>query len=455
VSDAAALIARAAAFARDQRMEEALEAVSAAARLAPNDARAAIGRAQLSFETWRPAAALFARARSLAPYNLDLIRNHALALAADGERAAAALALETALEHAPFWADGHRALATLRITGAEDGAFDRSYARACRLDGAPPALWMGWFQQHATLKRWDDARRILDEARTALGQVRTLDMAALFLDSESGAGGDLEPGFEAFSALNDPGLDLCRTRCRLRRGAPDAAAAVAMKHIARPSARAFWPYLSLCWRLTNDKRAAWLDGDPLFAACVDLDFSPDELTVLADLLRSLHRLKAPYPEQSVRGGVQTDRQLFFHPDKRIQSLRAKASAAVGAYAAALPARDPAHPLLSQRRDSVAFEGSWSVRLDGAGYHHPHTHVLGWISSAFYVALPDATGPEPAGRLTLGAPPPELGLPLGPYRRIEPKPARLALFPATLWHSTEPFPAGERLTVAFDVRLPGP
>ena len=46
---------------------------------------------------------------------------------------------------------------------------------------------------------------------------------------------------------------------------------------------------------------------------------------------------------------------------------------------------------------------------------------------------------------------ELGLDLPPIRLIEPKPGRLVLFPSTMWHGTVPFAAGERLTVAFDVR----
>ncbi|MEY4239318.1 MAG: hypothetical protein RL339_1919, partial [Pseudomonadota bacterium] len=100
-------------------------------------------------------------------------------------------------------------------------------------------------------------------------------------------------------------------------------------------------------------------------------------------------------------------------------------------------------------------GSWSVRLAGAGFHSSHTHVRGWISSACYVSLPepDELGAPPAGWLSLGNPPPELGLDLPPLRQIEPRPGRLALFGSTLWHATEPFAAGERLTFAFDVAPP--
>ena len=203
--------------------------------------------------------------------------------------------------------------------------------------------------------------------------------------------------------------------------------------------------------MMGDARAGWLDGDPHYSTTFDLDFSDTELDALTNVMRSLHRMKAPYPEQSVRGGTQTDRQLFFHPDLAVQTARAKVSAAVADYVEGLPERDATHPLLSLPRDQpLRFEGSWSVRLTGAGYHHSHTHVLGWISSALYVSLPDSTD---CGHLALGAPPPELELPLQHYRHVEPKAGRLVLFPSTMWHCTEPFAVGERLTIAFDVKLP--
>jgi hypothetical protein len=100
-----------------------------------------------------------------------------------------------------------------------------------------------------------------------------------------------------------------------------------------------------------------------------------------------------------------------------------------------------------------FEGAWSVRLGSQGFHVVHTHPLGWISSAFYVALPETMGKGQAGWLQLGAPPPDLRLDLAPYCMIEPKPGRLALFPSTMWHGTVPFDDGERLTIAFDMRVP--
>ena len=70
-------------------MEEAYEAILAANSAAPHDPRAAFGLAQIAFETWRPAAALFAKAQHLLPGNPDIVRNHAMALAAEGDGAAA------------------------------------------------------------------------------------------------------------------------------------------------------------------------------------------------------------------------------------------------------------------------------------------------------------------------------------------------------------------------------
>jgi hypothetical protein len=163
----------------------------------------------------------------------------------------------------------------------------------------------------------------------------------------------------------------------------------------------------------------------------------------------------PYLEQSVRGGTQTDRPLFFRHDPAVQSLRRKVVDAVREYCAALPAHVEGHPLLGTPRGHVLFAGSWSVRLQGSGFHVSHTHPQGWISSAFYVALPPAQqlGAAPAGWLEFGTPPPELGLSLPPYARVEPKPGRLAMFPSTMWHATVPYGEGERLTVAYDVAVP--
>jgi Tfp pilus assembly protein PilF len=445
--------AAAAQLRSEQRMEEALGELEKMARADPRDARAAFGFAQLSFECWRPAAELFAAARRLAPDQPDLARNHALALTAEGEAAAAEAMLDGLLARHPLWLDGHRTLANLRVTHGESAVADASYARACSAQPDNASLRLAWFQHHAILKAWVKAKAVLDGAAPEIEATDSFRMARLFARSESGDDTLEEADFEAFAGRGDPGFDLCRLRFHLRRGEAGKVEPIAKRHGGGAGARSFWPYLTLAWRMLGDARAGWLDGEPLFAKGIDLDFQESELDELAVVLRRLHRMKAPYPEQSVRGGTQTDRQLFFHPDPAIQKVRARLSQAVAAYISMLPEPVHGHPLLGHQRGPIRFEGSWSVRLAGSGFHVSHTHNLGWISSALYVALPADMGDEPDGWLSLGKPPPEFNLDLAPYTQVQPKPGRLVLFPSTLWHATEPFGDGERLTIAFDVAIP--
>jgi Tfp pilus assembly protein PilF len=447
--DAGALFQTAIAARQRQDVEAAVAAIDEAAAQAPNHPQVAAVRAQLHHESWRPASRLFAHAASLIPDDAQLVRNQALALASEGAGDAGQALLKARLHLQPGWLEGHATLARIRLTAAEP-EHDHSYAEACRADPANLPLRLAWFHDAATRKDWKKVDVVLAQAERDFSEQRALTSARYYLACESGDDAAAERWGEEIADIVDPGLDLCRARHNLRRGDFSTAEHYASRHIGTPAASMFWPYLSLIWRLTGNAKAEWLDCAPPFLSVFDLDFSEAEIATLADTLRALHLLQAPYPEQSVRGGTQTDRPLFFNPAPAIQSARAKITAAVREFVDGLPEPDLAHPLLAPRRDEILFEGSWSVRLRDKGHHASHTHVMGWISSAFYVALPEAPGPEPAGWFALGTPPPELGLDLAPYATVEPKPGRLVLFPSTMWHSTFPFEAGERLTIAFDI-----
>jgi uncharacterized protein (TIGR02466 family) len=208
----------------------------------------------------------------------------------------------------------------------------------------------------------------------------------------------------------------------------------------------------------GDARAHWLDGAPPPIAQSDLKLTPRERADLVAVLTALHITRAPFLEQSVHGGTQTTGQLFFRPLPAIQAIRAKIETAVRDYIGALGGAVEGHPLLAPPRDGpVQFEGSWSVSLTAGGHHSTHTHPKGWISSAFYVDVPPTNeiGAPPAGWISLGEGPPELKLDFTPYQQIAPKAGKLVLFPSTLWHRTVPFDQGERLTIAFDVKVPVP
>jgi tetratricopeptide (TPR) repeat protein len=451
--DAAALFRTAIAKRQMHDVEAAVEAIDKAAKAAPNDPAIAAVRALLHYESWRPASALFAKAATLNPDDLHLVRNQALALASEGASTAARALLGRRLAERPDWLDGHAILSRICTTGGDHQGHDQSYAEASDRSPENLPLRLAWFHNAAIAKDWDKVRRILDAAERDFPGQRSLASARFYLASESGDDNSVDALLSEVADIIDPGLDLCRVRLHLRRGDYGAAERCASRHLATAAANTFWPYLSLIWRSTGNERAAWLDGAPSYISVFDLDFSSVEISELAEKLRKLHVHQAAYPEQSVRGGTQTDRPLFFNPDPLIQSAYRKIEAAVRIYIDALAASDPAHPLLGTPRDRILFKGSWSVRLQDAGFHASHTHVMGWISSAFYVTLPHNPGPAPSGWLAFGTPPQELKLDLQPQATVEPKPGRLVLFPSTMWHSTFAFNSGERMTIAFDVCSP--
>jgi hypothetical protein len=133
-------------------------------------------------------------------------------------------------------------------------------------------------------------------------------------------------------------------------------------------------------------------------------------------------------------------------------LRKRIDTAVADYVARMP-DDESHPLLSRRRAQFEYAASWSSRLRDCGFHTNHVHPKGWISSAYYVAVPDAADDTVAkeGWIKFGEPNFPCGL-RDPIRRtVQPRPGLLVLFPSYMWHGTIPFHSQQaRTTIAFDV-----
>lgn len=438
-----------------QDMESAYSAICEAGKRAPKRPDIAFLKAQTAFETWRPAGTLFKKALALAPLNLELVKNAALALVSEGKFDRGIELLEKRLADNPLWMEGHRQLASVRtITG--HASADASYAAAVKQYPDHEALRLGWFNLFAQSKNWERAQEVLSEAPVEMKASASFKKADAFLRVETGETVDEIELSRLASAKKDAGFDLCRVRYFLRNNRPDIAEKIAVSYIGTDHQRMYWPYVSVCWRLLDDERYEWLEGNGRFVSTVDLSFSNGELAHLATVLRQLHTLQQPYLEQSVRGGTQTDRNLFFNPRAEIQNLRRKVQKAIATYTSQLPfSTKKVHPLLSIRPNQFNFSGAWSVRLRRKGFHATHTHILGWVSSALYVSIPEENelGPAPAGYLSFGQPPPELGTGLNSFCSVQPTPGKLVLFPSYTWHGTEPFSEGERLTVAFDV-IPG-
>lgn len=437
-------------------LESAAIALDRAAALAPGNALIAHGRARAHLEGGARAVDLFEQTLRLAPEDEAATLGLVSALAAEGRTADAMERLDQVLGRHPEWTDGHATLARLRWMMGERERLTESFDRA--LESHPTSLPL-WRELIATLlhaERFEAAIEAIEHARRGVGPHLILDATEAVSRAEAGQREAADRLFQALRTLDDPSLQVREVRHLLRTGRPREAERLAVRMIATPAADLAWPYLSVTWRLTDDPRWEWLEGDERLVGIYDLSGALPSLDALAERLRALHLALGQPLEQSVRGGTQTDGILFSRTDPEIRDLRRAVVDAVATHVAGLPPADQTHPVLAIRRDApIRFAGSWSVRLRASGHHANHVHPAGWFSSAFYVVLPVASelGSPPAGWLTLGEPQAELGVDLPPFRTVEPKPGRLVLFPSIMWHGTRPFDAGERMTVAFDVARP--
>jgi tetratricopeptide (TPR) repeat protein len=454
-ADAEIALLHGVALRREQRLLEAAAVFSAAIAAGGEDSALVQGLAQTRYELGQPAAALFAEAQRRNPANLEILRNRALAMASEGDRAGAEALLKQAVAAHPGWLDGHKSLSVLRWTGGDQARHAASYAAACAAQPGNADLWLAWFRALAQTRDWTAALEVLHRAEQSLGTIPAILVSRFFVASEAGEAVETERLLAATAALQGETINLIRVRHALRRGEAGAAEAVCLPQLITPSAPLFWPYITLAWRMRKDPRAYWVDRPDQFIKACPVDLDASELADLAELLRELHTMEQPYIEQSVRGGTQTDRSVILRHEPIMQRAKARWMEAIRRYVDELPPWEQGHPLLGLPRQHLLVEGSWSVRLLRQGYNVPHNHPVGWLSTAFYIALPSphAMGPAPAGHIAFGTPPEELGLDLPAYSTIAPREGVTAVFPSTVWHRTMPFEDGERLIMALDVARP--
>lgn len=434
---------------------QAIPAFDAAARLAPGDARIAQGRAQVALEAGVDAVELFEAAIGMAPNDGELLLGRAAARVAAGDDARAIAELEALIARHPGWYPGHDRLIQIRSMMGDRERATELIERTVATHPGDLRLWHVLILALINAGRFDAALDAVARGRAALGEQLIFAANEATARSELGERDPADALFAALSGVDDLSVAIRHVRHLLRTGRVDAALPLIERWLSpRGDRRGMWPYAAIAWRLAGDPRAAWLDDDPALVRVVDLADRIPDLDRLAAVLRGLHRAKAPHLDQSVRGGTQTDGPLFSRIEPEIQALRALVVEAVADHVAALPPPDPRHPLLAYGRPArPRFAGSWSVRLAGEGHHANHVHPAGWISSAFYVTVPEEARHGQEGWLTLGSPQAELGLALAARRTVQPVPGRLVLFPSTMWHGTLPYRDGERLTVAFDVAIP--
>ncbi|MEM8981691.1 MAG: tetratricopeptide repeat protein [Pseudomonadota bacterium] len=157
--------------------------------------------------------------------------------------------------------------------------------------------------------------------------------------------------------------------------------------------------------------------------------------------------------QSLRGGNQTSIDLLHMQTPAVQAYLDALRTPVADYLNTIDV--PAdHPVAVQRSDDFRIAECWSVELQPHGFHVNHVHPRGWLSSAYYVAVPPSDGraaEQHEGWLSIGEPPVKTQPVLGADRFIEPQPGRLVLFPSFVWHGTVPFGGQHRrVTAPFDI-----
>jgi len=155
--------------------------------------------------------------------------------------------------------------------------------------------------------------------------------------------------------------------------------------------------------------------------------------------------------QSLRDGSQTPRDLTAVDDPVIKAFYRALDQPIRQYMAEV-GNDKNHPLTARNTGDYRFAGGWSVKLHGGGRHVNHVHPEGWISSSYYVAVPDETKTDEdrAGWIKFSEPPFETASPSPPEKWVRPEAGMLVLFPSFLWHGTQPIHDGSvRVTAPFD------
>lgn len=398
------------------------------------------------------AVSLLGRACEISPHDRNIVVAHAEALEAHGKYDAARSVLQNALANNPDWLDGYVIFGRLCSEMGEPENAISIYRNALTQQPDNIALWSNFAAYQRQRDQLESALEIVEEATASHGHMPDLCLLGASLLDDMGRSQDASEYLVHVPAAY-PGASTVRIRHSLCSKRYDEAARIAESEIARASSDiGIWSLVSLCWRLTGDARESWLNPSPPLFGQLDIGL-PECSEDIADYLRSLH-FAADHPVgQSMRHGTQTRGSLFARTNIAARALRDHLGKAIDEYWQNLPPLDESHPLLRHRNALPQFAGSWSVRLTGKGFHVAHVHPAGVLSSAFYISLPESfAGGEKAGWLEIGSAPPELVTGLEPYAMIEPKIGRLAIFPSYLFHGTRPFEAGERMTVAFDVRV---
>jgi tetratricopeptide (TPR) repeat protein len=390
--------------------------------------------------------------RDPARVSLDFSRAELLAELSRPDEAVALLADVLARE--PLNEEAHKVYNNLIYRLGRDGEFLKSY------DRAPPStgLQLGKAEFLLQARRAEEAHAVFaaifrsepDNLNAAVGAASSLNL----LGRHGEAMAHLEQARSRFPGHAPLHQHLAVTALQARDAKKGALLAEEALRLA-PGDYYGLALLGSAWRMMGDERDETLNGYDHLIRIFDLE-TPEGFSNMTEFnaalngaLTARHNDAREPAEQTLRGGSQTSGPLFGTGHDLVERIKARIEGAINRYIAEIKP-DASHPFRGRRGAGFRFAGSWSSRLRDSGYHVNHIHPQGWISSCYYVGVPEAVKDEAAkqGWIKFGEPGFEVGL--KPRRVLQPIPGRLVLFPSYMWHGTVPFHGAQsRTTIAFD------
>lgn len=404
------------------------------------------------------------QAHQVAPNSAEVLLNLASALAVADRSEEAVAAYEAMLAKDPDNPELHAYFnGYLGVMGHAD--YLKSYHRALQRHPGDPRFAIPLARKYLLENRGHDAVQVLETALGEGGEPAFLHQELSHVLREQGEfARGLEYARSALAANRSPAAERELATAIMAAGADYQEAHTLLTSLVKqfPVDQGLWALYATALRYTNNAEAyrALVDYDKMIqvreiASQQDFDNLDGFIDFIRQSLLRLHTTKQHPVEQSMLHGTQTLDDLFSRRDPAIQQLRVALGEQLSSVIAGLPVQDD-HPLCGRNTGHFAFSDSWSVRLWRDGFHKNHFHSQGWLSSAFYLTVPNAVDHGGEGWIKFGEPGFKAREPLSADYWVKPREGSLVVFPSYLWHGTEPLKtASERVTVGYDILPAGP
>jgi Flp pilus assembly protein TadD len=442
------------------RLLESEQAYRRALELTPNYGLAHhnLGSTLMQMERAEEALASIERAEAFGVPQFELRFTRARTLALLYRLDEAEQEFARAVAERPRHIDAQANLARLRFMRS-DPFFTRSLEEALRAAPEDLGLQLALAQILFRAGRHNEAERRLREVIKARGPTPAFNAQLAYVLLEQGRLKEAEnEALEAMTldARNAGAVDVLVSVLLARARPEEALPFILAKRSAEPTVQNWIAYEAVAARMMGRPQYQELYNYQRFVRAYRLEpprgwpSMAEFNAALSEALAKRHVFATHPLEQSLRHGTQTTRNLVTDPDPVIQAALGLFQTALAHYLGEVGSH-PAHPF-TQRNHSGAriFEG-WSVQLRRDGFHVNHVHPRGWVSSAYYVSVPDEVKDQQlrSGWLKFGEP--RYPVPtVTPDFMVQPAAGTLVLFPSYFWHGTTAI-QGEipRTTIAFD------